>query len=298
MAAITTDMSARSSSSIPLSRYDIHFPQRHQKGVPQDEEWCEIFPKGESVATRVRFHDYAQVFSYPGLYNQLFGGPDSETQCVSPQFIASLLQSQLHHILQVPVKEGDSTVLGESSVQLCVLDVGAGNGLIGEQIRAFKDGRKAIVVGCDITPEAKIAAEHDFPGIYDIYLTADLTALREADSNHRILRKLAPFNIMTVVSALGFKGIPLEAFVAASAFVEDGGLIAFNLKDDFVEGEPELGSGSGVRSESGVAKFIRESVSKRSLCIVSKETYRHRLSVTGESITYIAFVAKKTGNLG
>jgi hypothetical protein len=64
-------------------RLDIRFPQKGLlKGMTQDEERCELV-RDEHV-TRIRFHDYAQVYSVPGLYNQLFGGPGLETRCVSP----------------------------------------------------------------------------------------------------------------------------------------------------------------------------------------------------------------------
>lgn len=51
------------------------------------------------TSTRIRFYDYALVFSIPGLYNQLFGGLDSETKCISLQVIAGLLRDQLSLVL-------------------------------------------------------------------------------------------------------------------------------------------------------------------------------------------------------
>ncbi|KUI66100.1 hypothetical protein VM1G_11435 [Cytospora mali] len=136
----------------PTKRLDIRFPQRDQKGIPQDDEWCELV-EGDTH-THIRFHDYAQVFSIPGFYDQLFGGPDSETKCVSPQVMAGLL----------------------------LLDFGSGNGMIGEEVRSvvrdYGDGSLAsstTIVGFDIFPEAKAATERDRPGVYNAYVTADIT---------------------------------------------------------------------------------------------------------------------------
>ena len=57
---------------------------------------------------------------------------------------------------------------------LTALDVGAGNGLVGEQLKRL--GVKSIV-GVDIIPEAARAAERDRPEVYSDYVVCDLTAL-------------------------------------------------------------------------------------------------------------------------
>lgn len=131
-------------ASTPIKkRYNIRFPQRDQKDVPQDDEWCEIIE--EDTVTLIRFHAYAKVFRYAGLYDQLFGGPGSETQCVSPQVIARLLESQLHH--HIPANDDHDP---KHKTSLRVLDVGAGNGMMGEAIRGLARGGGAKIVGCDI----------------------------------------------------------------------------------------------------------------------------------------------------
>ena len=52
-----------------------------------------------------------------------------------------------------------------------MLDLGAGNGMVGEALRehGFEE-----ITGVDITPEAGEAAERDRPGVYADYHVCDL----------------------------------------------------------------------------------------------------------------------------
>jgi len=56
--------------------------------------------------------------------------------------------------------------------ELRVLDLGAGNGMFGEQLHAVGVAR---VIGIDICEEAYIACERDRPGIYDAYYVHDFS---------------------------------------------------------------------------------------------------------------------------
>ena len=62
-------------------------------GVDQDEEWCEIVARGEK--RRIRFHDYADLFRIPGLYEELFY---DRLECCSPSYISNLLNSVVHEM--------------------------------------------------------------------------------------------------------------------------------------------------------------------------------------------------------
>lgn len=158
-----------------------------------------------------------------------------------------------------------------------MLDIGAGNGMVGEELRKVGAG---YILGSDILPEAKVAAERDRPGVYDEYIVADLTALSE---KHHVRFAAARLNCMVVVGALGFGDIPTEAFLSAFAYVADGGLVGFNIKKEF------LGDGHG----SGFAEMVKGAVGKGAMEVLVRERYRHRLSVTGEALFYVAFVARK-----
>ncbi|OZM75723.1 methyltransferase domain-containing protein [Pseudonocardia sp. MH-G8] len=239
------------------SRWQIFLPEDLRLG--QDEEWCDAVLDGKRI--RIRFHDYHLIYEIPGLYEQLF----YETlECVSPRMVRTLLARALAE-------------QGIDPAELRVLDVGAGNGMVGEEIRALGAGR---VHGIDILEEAAQAAARDRAGVYDGYLVADLTAL---DPGRREELAALEFNAMTTVAALGFGDIPPAAFAAAFNLVGDPGLIAFTIKEDFV----------GADDPSGFNRLIERMLAEDVITPLVHERYRHRLSVRGEPLYYVAFVARK-----
>lgn len=298
--------SYRAPAAPAQERLDIRFPQRGLKGVPQDDEWCELV-EGEHV-TRIRFHDYAQVYSIPGLYNQLFGGPDSETKCISPQVMAGLLREQLPLVLQNKRKVSGRRNEGGKQ-RLRVLDLGAGNGMMGEEIRSLArsyDGGSILagdstrIVGLDILPEAKFAAEYERPGVYDAYVVADITEYVKAAPGDPVEAMLFAqgFNVLTSVSSLAFGDGSVRAFKAAVSLVEEGGLLVFNLKEDFFDPVDSVNGDEGAATnEIGFSGLIHNAVDKDYLSIVAKRRYCHRYSVTGEPLYYVAVVAVKLTTL-
>jgi predicted TPR repeat methyltransferase len=228
-------------------------------GLDQDEEWCDVELDGEW--RRFRFHDYADIYAVPGLYEQLFY---RELECCSPATVAELLVDCL----------GDA---GVDPAGLRLLDVGAGNGMVGEELDRLGVGS---IVGLDILPAAAEATGRDRPGVYDRYLVADLTDLDPAD---RGTLEDQGFNAMTCVAALGFGDIPPQAFSQAFDLVEEGGWIAFNIKEDFLErGE-----------DSGFAGLVRRLRDGGALELVGQKAYRHRLSAAGEPLRYVAMIGRK-----
>jgi predicted TPR repeat methyltransferase len=238
-------------------RWEILLPEDLRLG--QDEEWCDAVLDGERV--RIRFHDYHRIYELPGLYEQLF---HETLECVSPRVVRTLLARALQE-------------QGIDPAQLRVLDVGAGNGMVGEEIRALGAGR---VHGVDIIEEAAQAAARDRPGVYDGYLVRDLTALTPGQREE--LAGLA-FNAMTTVAALGFGDIPPAAFATAFNLVERSGLVAFTIKEDFVAAD----------DASGFSRLIQRMLADGVLTPLAHERYRHRLSVRGEPLYYVAYVARK-----
>ena len=240
----------------------VEFPDGETKG--QDHEWCSVTVAGET--RRIRFHDYNEIYSIPGLYETLFY---DLLECSSPEIVRSLLEKEL--------RDED---IDPSSLK--VLDLGAGNGMVGEQLASM--GARAIV-GVDLIEEAAAATERDRPGVYDDYVVADLTDL-SADQRERL--ESHDFNSLVTVAALGFGDIPPRAFAEAFNLVEDGGWVAFNIKERFLDDDADATGFSRL-----IAKLIELGIAEQR----AERTYRHRLSTSGNPLTYVALVVRKHGDI-
>jgi SAM-dependent methyltransferase len=240
--------------------FQISFPTTNA-GADQDAEMCEVVVDGSRQ--RIRFHDYDRIYRIPGLYEQLFY---EELDCRSPDVVCGLLDEQL--------KEG-----GHDPADLTVLDLGAGNGMVGECLAKIGCGT---IVGVDIIPEAAEATERDRPGAYREYVVGDLTdpspEVREALGKYR-------FGVMTTVAALGFGDIPPQAFAYAFDLLVPDGWLSFCIKEDFL----------ADREPTGFSKLIRDLIDAGSLDVFAQRRYRHRLSAQGDPLHYIAMVGRKTG---
>lgn len=243
------------------AEYEIRLPAETE--CDQDEEWCEVLVDGEP--RRIRFHDYDEIYSIPGLYERLFY---ELLECDSPRAVTGLLAEEL-------------AASGRDARALHVLEVGAGNGMVGEELA---DLGVASLVGVDIIEEAAMAARRDRPGVYDDYLVADLTALPAAAEAELRARR---FDCLVTVAALGFGDIPPAAFATAFDLVAPGGLVAFNIKEDFIA------DGDG----SGFSRLISRAIEDGTLDVRARRRYRHRLSIAGVPLHYVALVARKRSDL-
>ena len=88
------------------------------------------------------------------------------------------------------------------------------------------------VRGVDIIPEARAAARRDRPDAYRSYHVADISSL-PPDAAEEL--RSAQLNCLTCVAALGFHDIPTNAFVAGLRLLSTGGLVAFNIKETFLD---------------------------------------------------------------
>jgi SAM-dependent methyltransferase len=237
---------------------EINFPDVNGKEVGQDSEWCEVVLSGEK--RRFRFHDYDKIYKVPGLYETLFY---EHLKCCSPMRVASLLKEVLADFREDPAR-------------LRVLDLGAGNGMVGDELHA-RDVN--YIVGVDIIPEAKAAQRRDRPRIYDGYFVTDLTKSTPQLQDLRTHR----FNCLTSVAALGFGDIPPLAFVNALRLLETPGWLAFTIKEDFLYED----------DSSGFCRLIRQLSRHRVVQMQAYRRFRHRLSISGEPLHYVAMVARK-----
>jgi predicted TPR repeat methyltransferase len=162
--------------------------------------------------------------------------------------------------------------------ELRVLDLGAGNGMVGELLPVAR------VIGIDISPEAREACERDRPGDYDAYYVADLCNMDEA-----ALQDLRDWRLdcLTCVAALGFGDIPTKAFATAFNLVKPGGWVAFNIKDTFLQ-ESDV---------SGFSRLTKHLLTTDVLEVHHLERYRHRISIEGYPLFYYALIGKKESDI-
>jgi hypothetical protein len=244
-----------------MRRHNIQFPPIKADHLDQDEAYFYLSKNHEKE--KILFHDYDKIYNVPGLYEQLFY---DRLKCNSPKKITEVLR----HTVDVN-KEHFS--------EMKVLDFGAGNGMMGEELKKIGVAR---LVGIDILEEAKIATHRDRPGIYDAYYVKDFTKLNDYDREEI---KSWNLNALTTVAALGFGDIPPLAFIEALNLIDETGWIAFNIKETFLY----------TTDESGFSKLIRELIFSEYLNINHLERYRHRLSIDGVPLYYFSVVCwKKT----
>lgn len=239
--------------------WSLEFPHEVDGDLQQDSEWCHLRIHGER--RRLRFHDYDQIYLIPGLYEHLFY---EKLKCSSPQVIAELLSKQV---------DASDDSMGD----LKILDLGAGNGMVGEAlIEAGADS----VIGVDIIREAAQATKRDRPGLYEDYLVDDLT---QPSSATRTRLDREPFTCLASVSALGFGDIPPLAFCEAFNAVSTPGWVAFNIKEDFLT----------RRDDTGFCGLIHRMFDEGIMEMRDRRRYQHRLGVSGQPLYYVAVIATK-----
>ena len=230
----------------------------------QDEESFDFVLDG--ATRRLRIHDYADIYRVPGLYEALVY---DKLECTSPPRLADLMASVL------------TDWPGEAR-NLRVLDLGAGNGIMAEELRRIGVGH---VVGLDLLPEAALAARRDRPEVYDDYVVVDLTELPKGEEERLEASRL---DCLVTAAALGFGDIPPEAFAEAFNLIATKGWLAMTIKEDFLDPHGD---------DSGFARLLRSLIGTGIIEIQAHQRYCHRLSIDGEQLFYLAVVARKTADI-
>ena len=170
---------------------------------PNAEEWVEFGPA--DARRRVGFHDYAAIYAVPGLYERVF------YETLGMRSSAEVVR------LYGEVLAADGLDPGVQRV----LDFGAGNGLGGAGLRALGVGH---LIGLDLEPMAREAAERDRPDVYDDYLVGDLGAWSQHD-----LAALAGRGLTAVLalSAVGIGHVPPPVLRRALGLLAPGGIYGF-----------------------------------------------------------------------
>lgn len=101
-------------------RHRIQFPKVDVDNLSQSETYFYII-EDDGAKTKIKFHDYDRIYDTPGLYEQLF---HDRLKCNSPSKVADILKKA--------VDQSDEDFYG-----FRVLDLGAGNGLVGEALKKY-----------------------------------------------------------------------------------------------------------------------------------------------------------------
>ncbi|NIP37680.1 MAG: class I SAM-dependent methyltransferase [Candidatus Dadabacteria bacterium] len=231
--------------------------------LDQDQEFI-LLDRGQK-RSKIKLHDYQTIFSIPGLYEKIVY---EILECNSPKIITKLLQEEIS-------KES------ENISDLTVLDMGAGNGIVAEELINIGVDE---VIGVDIIEEAKEAAFRDRPDVYADYIVDDLAVPDE--STNRILEEKS-IDCVTCVAAIGYGDIPPKTLANAINYTDEQGWVALSVKEDFLKED----------DSSGVCELYEELIQKEVMDIKKKTNYMHRKSITGKKLKYDAIIAKKNTDI-
>ena len=244
-------------------RHRIQFPCIDVKKVNQDEAYFYLLESDKKKT--IRFHDYNEIYLRPGLYEQLFY---ERLKCQSPQKVTEALK--------YTIEQSKSNM-----TEFRVLDLGAGNGMMGESLKKYGVSR---LVGVDIISEAQDAVERDRPGLYDDYYLYDFTKLYKPQKEEL---ESWSFDCLTCVAALGFGDIPPKAFFNALNVISNDGWIALNIKETFLY----------KSDKSGFSSLIRELIFSEYVDLYHLERYCHRNSIEGNPLYYFAIIGRKNSDI-
>jgi hypothetical protein len=214
----------------------------------------------DGTREEMRLHEYDRVYAVPGLYEEVV---QHRLECRSPEVLVTSLVDQV-------------TAAGEDPAGLRALDMGAGNGVVGEELRAR--GVAGTLVGMDAAMGAAPAAQRDRPALYAEYLTGDLSELPLADlvSRHGL-------NCLVGAGALGLGHISAESFDAAWRAFPPGAWLAVTAAEDVLD-----------PSSGDVGAYVaRLRAGEHDTDVLHVEPFRHRLRMSGEPITYVVIVARR-----
>jgi SAM-dependent methyltransferase len=229
-----------------------------------DETFTVRFGSGRSE--RIGLHDYDRIYAIPGLYEEVV---QRQLVCASPAKLAEVL-------LRVAALEQREPHL------LRVLDLGAGNGLVGEELRARGVD---VLAGTDSVTRAREAAGRDRPGLYASYVVADANG--QPAELGSLVRELG-INCIVCAGALGFDHVEAHSFTELWDLLPPGGMFALTVHEQLAKpGASDIGDELALlrAGEAGTE-------------IVVSERFRHRISVVGEPIHYLAIGARKLDEVG
>jgi len=219
-------------------------------GRGQDEEALTVTWE-DGRTERMRLHEYERVYAIPGLYEEVV---HQRLACLSPTVLA------------------DALVEAAATSALRVFDLGAGNGVMGAELRSRG---VELLVGSDNIASARDAAQRDRPGLYAEYLVGEIEAL---DPTPLVERH--GLDALVCAGALGLDHITADAFGALWAAFPAGAVFAASVHEDLAEpGGSDFGD------------WLADPPAGTE--VVGRERFRHRLTMAGDELYYRAVVARK-----
>lgn len=239
-----------------VTEYEVELDSR--PGASQQEEELVVTHPGGEVE-RMLLHEYDRVYAIPGLYEEVV---QHRLQCASPARLAKELCDAVR-------------AAGGDPASLVILDLGAGNGLVAEELLARGVTRSGF--GLDPSPAAEAAVERDRPGTYREFFTAETD-----DIDVSALVRDYGVNALVGAGALGLGHISADSFQRAwSALAPDSWFAVTAPETDATDPDSDLG------------RYLDELGRGDDTEIVTFERYRHRLSMSGEPIHYYVIVARR-----
>jgi hypothetical protein len=180
-----------------------------------EERFTIIYQDGRIV--NMRLHDYDKIYEIPGLYEEIV---QDILQCNSPRILAQSL----------------ADVIKPNIHTLRVLDLGAGTGVVGQELQ--NQGIK-ILVGSDMLLEAKNAVSRDRPNLYLSYIIDD----GSSDSLDILSKSIIKYNLNTLAcaGAIGDNHITLTHLSEIwSLFPYNSWIVLTGSSEDFDKKEPDI----------------------------------------------------------
>jgi hypothetical protein len=229
--------------------------------LPPDRNGDEAFVfKHEGREQTIALHDYRNIYKTPGLYEYVV---QDLLHCASPSMAAGVIR----HVLAADHSK---------SMELRVLDLGAGNGIVGELL---KQQGIELLIGIDKIVEARLACLRDRPGVYDYYYTGDLLSICTA---HLHLLEASQLNCLVAVGALGGGHVGAEGLLQTINLLESNSLIVLTVRHDMLN----------LQSDEAFGRVLKKATDSGALSILYRQRFVHRITTNGEPIEYIALAAR------
>lgn len=229
-------------------------------GPPEaDGEYLGLRQDRSNEEEVVHLHDYPRLYAVPGLYEHIV---QELLGCRSPQVAATGLARAAQKLDLAPQR-------------LCVLDIGAGTGLVGELLRELSFPE---VIGLDALDQARAACLRDRPGVYSDYLVGDLTD--PAAELSAQLREHRP-GALIAAGAFGGTHAPAGALSNALTLLPSGAPVVFTIDRRWLRTD----------DPGGFRTPMDRMLDSGKLSLLERTSFQHRLTTTGTPIRYELIVA-------